>query len=185
MQTQVTLIGISRFLSADEIDDLVRTAAEAVCGQLDDLSTRQLDLATRAHTLLTADTPPDTIDGPPHPAKAAAEVWLLRHDDKHGDDISLYASRALGLGALAQTVRSRWDNITGNPGVPATGDSLADEASRRDVLQAPDRHRELLALQRGCERCPQCAPAVRAVRDRLGDADRASRYHRRRAPQPP
>ncbi len=74
-------------------------------------------------------SPPDTIDGPPHPAKAAAEVWVLRHDDKHGDDISLYASRALGLGALAQTVRSRWDNITGNPGVPATGDSLADEAA--------------------------------------------------------
>ncbi len=54
MATQVTLMGISRHFRADEIEGLVRTAAEAVCGQLDDLSSRQVDLATRAYELLTA-----------------------------------------------------------------------------------------------------------------------------------
>ena len=43
--------------------------------------------------------------------------------------MSLYASYADGLGALAQTVRSRWDNITGEPGVPATGDALDDQTA--------------------------------------------------------
>lgn len=51
------------------------------------------------------------------------------HDDTHGDDVSLYASYETGLGALAQTVRSRWDNITDNPGVRATPDALDDQVA--------------------------------------------------------
>lgn len=130
MATQVTLTGISRHFRADEIECLVRTAAEAICGQLDDLSSRQVDLATRAYTLLTADsTSPPGAGSSPRPEVRGAEVWVLQHEDKHGDDISLHASGREGLGALAQTVRSRWDNITGNPGVPATGDSLDDNAA--------------------------------------------------------
>lgn len=130
MAIQITLTGISQHFRADEIEGLVRTAAEAVCGQLDDLSTRQVDLATRAYGLLTTDnTSPPTAESSPRPEVPGAEVWVLRHEDKHGDDISLHASRADGLGALAQTVRSRWDNITGNSGVPATGDSLDDNAA--------------------------------------------------------
>lgn len=130
MATQVNLTGISRHFRADEIECLARTAAEAVCGQLDDLSSRQVDLATRAYALLTADdTSPPAAESSPRPEVPGAEVWVLRHEDKHGDDISLHASNADGLGALAQTVRSRWDNITGNPGVPATGDSLDDDTA--------------------------------------------------------
>src|SRR6266508_3550928 len=74
MQIRVTLIGISRFFSADEIENLVITAAEAFCGQLDHLSTRQRDLATRAHALLTADSMPTSA--PAAPAEPAAEVWF-------------------------------------------------------------------------------------------------------------
>jgi len=130
MATQVTLMGISRHFRADGIEGLVQTAAEAVCGQLDDLSSRQVDLATRAYALLTADdTSPPAAESSPRPEVPGVEVWVLRHEDKHGDDISLHASRGEGLGGLAQTVRSRWDNITGNPGVPATGDSLDDNAA--------------------------------------------------------
>ncbi len=129
MATQVTLTGISRHFRADEIECLVRTAAEAVCGQLDDLSSRQVDLATQACGLLTADSTSPPAPTSPLPEVPGAEVWVLRHEDKHGDDISLHASRADGLGALAQTIRARWDNITGNPGVPATGDSLDDDAA--------------------------------------------------------
>jgi hypothetical protein len=128
MKTQVRLVGISQHFAADEIECLVRTAAEAVCGQLDDLSTRQAKLAARAYKLLTQDraSPPDRS---PQQAELPAQVWVLRHDDRHGDDVSLYASHGDGLGALAQTVRSRWDNIDDDPGVPATGDTLDDQAA--------------------------------------------------------
>lgn len=120
--------GISRHFAADEIEALVITAAEAVCGQPDDLSTRQADLAARAYKLLIHEHP--SPPGPsPQQAHLPPEVWVLRHDDKHGDDVSLYASRADALGVLAQTVRSRWDNIIGEPGVPATGDALDDQAA--------------------------------------------------------
>lgn len=62
-------------------------------------------------------------------AQQPVQVWVLRHDDKHADDVSLHATRTGGLGALAQTVRSRWDNITGEPGVPPTGDALDDQTA--------------------------------------------------------
>lgn len=47
--------GISARFDADELECLVRTAAEAVHGNLDDLSVRQTELAQRAHDLLQAD----------------------------------------------------------------------------------------------------------------------------------
>ena len=55
-----------------------------------------------------------------------AEVWVLRHEDQHGDDVSLHVSEQTGLGALAQTCRSRWDNAADEAGVPPTGDHLND-----------------------------------------------------------
>lgn len=55
------------------------------------------------------------------------EVWVLRHDDSHGEGISVHASYEHGLSALATIIRGRWDNITGHPGVPATCDSLTDD----------------------------------------------------------
>lgn len=124
------LTGIRQRFRAEEIECLVRTAAEAVWGQLDDLSRCQMDLAARAYVLLAADDQPSAAaTSSPRRARSSTDVWVLRHEDKHGDDISLHASRADGLGALAQTVRSRWDNITGNPGVPAVGDFLDDDAA--------------------------------------------------------
>ena len=46
------LVGISAAFTADELEALVITAAEAVRGRLDELSGRQWELAARAHTLL-------------------------------------------------------------------------------------------------------------------------------------
>jgi len=121
---------ISGSFTADEIECLVRTAGEAVCGQLDDLSARQRSLAERAYQILMAgDLPPAATTSPVRHEDPGGTVWVLRHEDKHGDDVSLYAGHDAGLGALAQTVRSRWDNITGNPGVPATPDALDDQAA--------------------------------------------------------
>jgi len=48
----VVLVGISAAFTADELEGLVITAAEAVHGRLDELSGRQWELAARAHTLL-------------------------------------------------------------------------------------------------------------------------------------
>jgi len=56
----VVLVGISAAFTPIEIEGLVRTAAEAVHGQPDDLSSRQHELAARAYALLQAD-----IDGEP------------------------------------------------------------------------------------------------------------------------
>jgi hypothetical protein len=49
----VTLVGISAKFTPDEVEGLVRAAAEAVCGtSLDDLSSTQLELAHRAYGFL-------------------------------------------------------------------------------------------------------------------------------------
>lgn len=53
--TAVYLRGISSAFTPLEIEGLVITAAEAVCGDLDDLSDRQRGLAARAYALLTDD----------------------------------------------------------------------------------------------------------------------------------
>jgi hypothetical protein len=57
------------------------------------------------------------------------EIWVFRHEHNHGEDLSLHASREGALDILARDVRSRWDNITGMPGVPATADELDDETA--------------------------------------------------------
>jgi hypothetical protein len=59
MPAQVTLSGISEVFDAADIEYLVRTAGEAVCGDVDDLSSRQRALAEQAYALAQAD---DTID---------------------------------------------------------------------------------------------------------------------------
>jgi hypothetical protein len=54
----VVLVGISAQFTPLDLEALVITAAEAVHGQREDLSSRQLDLAARAYDLLQ-----DEIDG--------------------------------------------------------------------------------------------------------------------------
>jgi diguanylate cyclase (GGDEF)-like protein len=54
------LVGISAAFTPIEIEGLVRTAAEAVYGDPDDLSSRQRQLAARAYDLLQRDDVPDT-----------------------------------------------------------------------------------------------------------------------------
>ncbi|WP_432830836.1 GGDEF domain-containing protein [Dactylosporangium sp. CA-092794] len=51
----VRLVGISARFSPRDVEALVVTAAEAVYGMREDLSSRQLDLAARAYALLQAD----------------------------------------------------------------------------------------------------------------------------------
>lgn len=52
MTVHAALIGISARFSPDEIECLVRTAADVVCGDRADLTSRQLEVAQRAHTAI-------------------------------------------------------------------------------------------------------------------------------------
>lgn len=54
-------------------------------------------------------------------------VWVLRHVDAHDEDITVHATRQDALSALARIVRSRWDSIADQAGVPATPDRLTDQ----------------------------------------------------------
>ncbi|MEO3976688.1 hypothetical protein [Streptomyces sp. CAU 1734] len=46
------LVGVSASFTPDELECLVRTAADAVYGEPEDLSSRQLDMAARARVLM-------------------------------------------------------------------------------------------------------------------------------------
>lgn len=60
------LVGVSALFMPDELECLVRTAADAVYGDPDDLSSRQLDMAARARVLMdleTGDAEPPAVNG--------------------------------------------------------------------------------------------------------------------------
>ncbi|MFE1190184.1 MULTISPECIES: hypothetical protein [Streptomyces] len=50
------LVGVSASFTPDELECLVRTAADAVYGDPEDLSSRQLDMAARARVLMDLET---------------------------------------------------------------------------------------------------------------------------------
>lgn len=93
--------------------DLIRNGADLVTGAADVQST----ITARMHRQQA--TPISDLFTP-------AEVWVLRHEDNHGDNVSVHASEEAALGALAFTCRSRWDNVLVADGVPPTGDELDD-----------------------------------------------------------
>lgn len=67
-----------------------------------------------------------------------ADVWVLRHDNGRDDAISIHATRDHGLAVLARDVRTRWDNITGNPGVPASPAEFSNEEAVELYFQYRD-----------------------------------------------
>ncbi|MFF4933402.1 hypothetical protein ACFY2H_31595 [Streptomyces griseofuscus] len=101
-----TLVGVSALFMPDELECLVRTAAEAVYGDADDLSVRQLDMAARARHLMdleAGDGEPPAVSGA---AVLAASLRALAVQGQVGvdlyadhfevvgpDDVSLYAAR--------------------------------------------------------------------------------------------
>ena len=55
MAVHMALMGISAMFSPDEIECLVRTAGDAVCGDRTDLTSRQLELAQRVRHIIHDD----------------------------------------------------------------------------------------------------------------------------------
>jgi hypothetical protein len=104
---------------------------------------------------------PDVITGQgAHSGSAPppAAVWVLQHDDGHGEELSVHASYEHGLAALAQTVRGRWDNVADRPGVPATCADLSDA----EAVEMYFRQRETIEcywlLEEDVKGIPETAP---------------------------
>lgn len=50
--------------------------------------------------------------------QVTGRAWVLRQWDRHSDDVTLWADEASALASLAQQVRSAWDDVAGEDGVP-------------------------------------------------------------------
>lgn len=48
----------------------------------------------------------------------AGSVWVLRRQDRHEDEVTLWADETSALASLAQHARSNWDNVGGGDGIP-------------------------------------------------------------------
>lgn len=97
MPAPVILAGISEAFDATDIECLVRAAAEAVCGDLDDLSSLQHELAQRAYRLVQAENtayPTESVDDDlaapvavyPVGSTAHPDVVRLRDSETHVDN---------------------------------------------------------------------------------------------------
>ncbi|WP_432137107.1 hypothetical protein [Streptomyces sp. bgisy154] len=74
----VELTGISASFTPLELEGLVRTAAEAVHGDPDDLSTRQYELAARAHALMVEEAEETADTGEEAPAVGYTRMLALQ-----------------------------------------------------------------------------------------------------------
>lgn len=48
----------------------------------------------------------------------AGSAWVLRRQDRHEDAVTLWADEDSALACLAQHVRSSWDDVRGDDGIP-------------------------------------------------------------------
>ena len=71
--------------------------------------------------------------------QVTGRAWVLRLWDRHGDDVTLFANEASAMASLAQHVRSSWDNVAGDEGVPYR--PPADDRTAVDLYYGPDKHR--------------------------------------------
>ncbi|GGJ67965.1 hypothetical protein [Streptomyces brasiliensis] len=61
----------------------------------------------------------------------AGSVWVLRREDRHADEVTLWNDEASALAALAEHVRSSWDNVRGDDGIPDLPPVRTDRIPRR------------------------------------------------------
>lgn len=71
--------------------------------------------------------------------QAAGQAWVLRQWDRHADDVTLWSDEASALAALAQEVRSSWDDVAGTGGVPYR--PPADDQAVVDLYYGPEKSR--------------------------------------------
>ncbi|MET7693853.1 hypothetical protein ABZT06_38810 [Streptomyces sp. NPDC005483] len=71
--------------------------------------------------------------------QAVGRAWVLRRWDLHADDFTLWSDEASALAALAQEVRSSWDDVAGTDGLPYR--PPADDQAVVDLYYGPDKTR--------------------------------------------
>ncbi|MFE9454985.1 hypothetical protein [Streptomyces sp. NPDC006739] len=71
--------------------------------------------------------------------QVTGRAWVLRQWDRHGDDVTLFADEASAMASLAQHVRSSWDNVAGDEGVPYRPPT--DDRTAVGLYYGPDKHR--------------------------------------------
>ncbi|MGW2651832.1 hypothetical protein ACWC2T_44985 [Streptomyces sp. NPDC001393] len=95
----------------------------------------------------------------------AGSVWVLRRQDRHEDEVTLWADEASALACLAQHVRSSWDNVLGNDGIPKCpplNDREAVDLYYGPQAQRAEEHYSLYADDIG--RLVRTLPAANGVR---------------------
>ena len=69
----------------------------------------------------------------------AGTVWVLRRQDRHGDEVTLWSDKESALAALAGHVRDSWASIRGRDGVPDT--PPLDDRAAVDLYYGPKSER--------------------------------------------
>ncbi|MFF7452211.1 MULTISPECIES: hypothetical protein [unclassified Streptomyces] len=71
--------------------------------------------------------------------QVTGRAWVLRQWDRHTDDVTLWADEASARASLAQHVRSAWDDVAGQDGVPYR--PPADDQEVVNLYYGPDKSR--------------------------------------------
>ncbi|MFJ4790990.1 hypothetical protein [Streptomyces sp. NPDC088794] len=71
--------------------------------------------------------------------QAAGRAWVLRQQDRHSDEVTLWSDEGSALAALARHVRSSWDNVAGDEGIPYL--PPADDRTAVDLYYGPKEDR--------------------------------------------
>ncbi|TLS45783.1 hypothetical protein FE633_13575 [Streptomyces montanus] len=72
-------------------------------------------------------------------SQVTGRAWVLRQWDRDSDEVTLWSDEASALAALAQHVRSSWDNVVGSDGVPYC--PPADDRTAVDLYYGPKVYR--------------------------------------------
>lgn len=72
-------------------------------------------------------------------SQVTGRAWVLRQWDRHSDEVTLWSDEASALASLARDVRSSWDNVAGDDGVPYR--PPADDRTAVDLYYGPKEDR--------------------------------------------
>ena len=126
---------IAELFAPLDIECLVNTAVELwETGSPRDLSERQQEVLNRARAAVHAEMADRASPYPPVtaliPKTQENTLWVLRHWDRHDDQVTFWADEESAYGALAEHVRERWSNVRDIDGVPDAAPAEDREAVR-------------------------------------------------------
>ncbi|MFE6098299.1 hypothetical protein ACFQ7M_41095 [Streptomyces massasporeus] len=114
--------------------------------------------------------------------QVTGRAWVLRQWDRHSDDVTLWADEASALASLAQQVRSAWDDVAGEDGIPCR--PPADDRTAVDLFYGSREHIEGYTLHDAdISRCV-LAPRNPSLSDaaECAEANSAAVFHAMRGP---